>query len=104
VPSRVVVLCGAQADSTFYILDAMCWRGYSLCVPRATQHTRVRFASRIGAEAASAGCRACVRAFMARSYDCTTEFRLYWLQTKLAELAAEPPPPPQVRVHTRRWG
>jgi hypothetical protein len=36
-----------------------------------------------------------------RSYDCTTEFRLYWLQTKLAELAAEPPAPPQVRRSTR---
>eukprot|EP00741_Cyanophora_paradoxa_P001737 tig00000073_g1684.t1 len=39
-----------EADATYYVLDLMCWRGYSL-------------------------------------YDCDTEFRFFWLHTKLAECA-----------------
>uniref|UniRef100_K3W9X0 Snurportin-1 n=1 Tax=Globisporangium ultimum (strain ATCC 200006 / CBS 805.95 / DAOM BR144) TaxID=431595 RepID=K3W9X0_GLOUD len=37
-----------EHDSTFYVLDVMCWKGYLL-------------------------------------YNCTTEFRLYWLRDKLSE-------------------
>ena len=37
-----------EEDATYYIMDTMCWKGYSL-------------------------------------YDCTTEFRLFWRDTKLAE-------------------
>jgi len=37
-----------EADATYYIMDAMCWKGYSL-------------------------------------YDCTSEFRLFWRDTKLRE-------------------
>jgi snurportin-1 len=37
-----------EADATYYIVDVMCWKGYSL-------------------------------------YDCTTEFRLFWRDTKLRE-------------------
>ncbi|TYZ61531.1 hypothetical protein PybrP1_006855 [[Pythium] brassicae (nom. inval.)] len=39
-----------EHDSTFYVLDVMCWKGYLL-------------------------------------YNCTTEFRLYWLRDKLSESA-----------------
>ena len=37
-----------EANATYYIMDVMCWRGYSL-------------------------------------YDCTSEFRLFWRDTKLRE-------------------
>ena len=37
-----------EPDDTYYLLDVMCWKGYSL-------------------------------------YDCSTEFRLYWRETKLQE-------------------
>ena len=40
-----------EPDSTYYVLDAMCWKGYLL-------------------------------------YDCTAEFRSYWLHSKLAEMEA----------------
>ena len=41
-----------EADSTYYVIDMMCWKGYNL-------------------------------------YDCSAEFRLYWVQLKLAECAAD---------------
>ncbi|KAL2634022.1 hypothetical protein R1flu_005501 [Riccia fluitans] len=44
-----------EPDKTYYVLDVMCWRGYSL-------------------------------------YDCTTEFRLFWMNSKLAETEACQPP------------
>ena len=40
-----------QPNSTYYIIDMMCWRGYSL-------------------------------------YDCTYEFRHFWIESKLAEIDA----------------
>lgn len=40
-----------EADSTYYIIDMMCWKGYAL-------------------------------------YDCSAEFRLFWVQSKLAECAS----------------
>lgn len=42
-------------DQTYYVIDMLCWRGYSL-------------------------------------YDCTAEFRFFWLQSKLAETGAFDPP------------
>jgi snurportin-1 len=44
-----------QADETYYIIDMICWRGYSL-------------------------------------YDCTAEFRFFWVNSKLAETSAGDPP------------
>lgn len=41
-----------EADSTYYVIDMMCWKGYNL-------------------------------------YDCSAEFRLYWVQLKLAECAGD---------------
>lgn len=76
----------AQEDGTFYIVDAMCWRGYNLCVlpPACVFQGRTR---------------SLTSALLFCSYDCTAEFRLYWLQTKLAECDSlrAPAPPPQVR-------
>lgn len=40
-----------QSDQTYYVIDMVCWRGYSL-------------------------------------YDCTAEFRFFWLNSKLAETGA----------------
>jgi snurportin-1 len=40
-----------QADETYYVVDMICWRGYSL-------------------------------------YDCTAEFRFFWVNSKLAETSA----------------
>ena len=40
-----------QLDQTYYVIDMVCWRGYSL-------------------------------------YDCTAEFRFFWLNSKLAESGA----------------
>ena len=40
-----------QPDQTYYVIDMMCWRGYSL-------------------------------------YDCTAEFRFFWMNSKLAETGA----------------
>lgn len=42
---------GLQLDQTYYVIDMVCWRGYSL-------------------------------------YDCTAEFRFFWLNSKLAETGA----------------
>ncbi|EFJ17988.1 hypothetical protein SELMODRAFT_444654 [Selaginella moellendorffii] len=44
-----------EADETYYVLDIMCWRGYSL-------------------------------------YDCNTEFRLFWRDSKIVETDALKPP------------
>lgn len=44
-----------QVDQTYYVIDMVCWRGYSL-------------------------------------YDCTAEFRFFWLNSKLAETGACDPP------------
>jgi snurportin-1 len=44
-----------QADETYYVVDMICWRGYSL-------------------------------------YDCTAEFRFFWVNSKLAETSAGDPP------------
>lgn len=44
-----------EADQTYYVIDMVCWRGYSL-------------------------------------YDCTAEFRFFWLNSKLAETGACDPP------------
>jgi snurportin-1 len=44
-----------QPDKTYYVVDMMCWRGYSL-------------------------------------YDCSAEFRFFWMTTKLAETGALNPP------------
>lgn len=44
-----------QADQTYYVIDMLCWKGYSL-------------------------------------YDCTAEFRFFWLNSKLAETGACEPP------------
>ena len=41
-----------EPDSTYYVIDMMCWKGYAL-------------------------------------YDCSAEFRLYWVQLKLAECIAD---------------
>ena len=40
-----------ESDSTYYVIDMMCWKGYAL-------------------------------------YDCSAEFRLFWVQSKLAECAS----------------
>ena len=44
-----------QSDQTYYVIDMVCWREYSL-------------------------------------YDCTAEFRFFWLSSKLAETGACDPP------------
>jgi hypothetical protein len=44
-----------QPDETYYIVDMICWRGYSL-------------------------------------YDCTAEFRFFWVNSKLTETSAGDPP------------
>ncbi|KAG8053727.1 hypothetical protein GUJ93_ZPchr0001g33115 [Zizania palustris] len=44
-----------QPDETYYIIDMICWRGYSL-------------------------------------YDCTAEFRFFWVNSKLMETTASDPP------------
>lgn len=44
-----------QPDQTYYIIDMICWRGYSL-------------------------------------YDCTAEFRFFWVNSKLTETSAGDPP------------
>ncbi|XP_010907560.1 uncharacterized protein [Elaeis guineensis] len=44
-----------EPDQTYYVIDMVCWRGYSL-------------------------------------YDCTAEFRFFWLNSKLAETGACGPP------------
>ncbi|GMN56629.1 hypothetical protein TIFTF001_025737 [Ficus carica] len=44
-----------EADQTYYVIDMLCWKGYSL-------------------------------------YDCTAEFRFFWLNSKLAETGACEPP------------
>ncbi|XP_018482301.2 LOW QUALITY PROTEIN: uncharacterized protein LOC108853383 [Raphanus sativus] len=44
-----------EADQTYYVIDMVCWRGYSL-------------------------------------YECTAEFRFFWLQSKLDETGACDPP------------
>ncbi|KAF5730948.1 hypothetical protein HS088_TW19G00551 [Tripterygium wilfordii] len=44
-----------ELDQTYYVIDMVCWRGYSL-------------------------------------YDCTAEFRLFWLNSKLGETGACDPP------------
>ncbi|KAF3775633.1 Snurportin-1 [Nymphaea thermarum] len=44
-----------EHDQTYYVIDMICWRGYSL-------------------------------------YDCTAEFRFFWLNSKLAETGACNPP------------
>lgn len=44
-----------QDDQTYYVIDMVCWRGYSL-------------------------------------YDCTAEFRFFWINSKLAECGASKPP------------
>lgn len=44
-----------EPDQTYYVIDMVCWRGYSL-------------------------------------YDCTAEFRFFWLNSKLAETGACNPP------------
>lgn len=44
-----------EPDETYYIIDMICWRGYSL-------------------------------------YDCTAEFRFFWVNSKLAETSACDPP------------
>ncbi|CAO2207680.1 unnamed protein product [Urochloa humidicola] len=44
-----------EADQTYYIIDMICWRGYSL-------------------------------------YDCTAEFRFFWVSSKLMETSAGDPP------------
>ncbi|KAL5724816.1 hypothetical protein ACHQM5_008030 [Ranunculus cassubicifolius] len=44
-----------EQDQTYYVIDMVCWKGYSL-------------------------------------YDCTAEFRFYWLNSKLAETGACNPP------------
>ncbi|XP_078170278.1 snurportin-1 protein [Carex rostrata] len=44
-----------EADETYYVIDMVCWRGYSL-------------------------------------YDCTAEFRFFWLNSKLSETGASDPP------------
>ncbi|KAL6191415.1 hypothetical protein ACLB2K_037806 [Fragaria x ananassa] len=44
-----------EMDQTYYVIDMVCWRGYSL-------------------------------------YDCTAEFRFFWLKSKLAETRACDPP------------
>lgn len=49
-----------ELDQTYYVIDMVCWRGYSL-------------------------------------YDCTAEFRFFWLNSKLAETGACDPPSPYHR-------
>ncbi|XP_023529237.1 snurportin-1 [Cucurbita pepo subsp. pepo] len=44
-----------EMDQTYYVIDMICWRGYSL-------------------------------------YDCTAEFRFFWLNSKLVESGASEPP------------
>ncbi|CAL9226742.1 unnamed protein product [Arabidopsis halleri] len=44
-----------ESDQTYYVIDMVCWRGYSL-------------------------------------YECTAEFRFFWMQSKLAETGACDPP------------
>uniref|UniRef100_A0A2P2JMP8 Snurportin-1 n=1 Tax=Rhizophora mucronata TaxID=61149 RepID=A0A2P2JMP8_RHIMU len=44
-----------ESDQTYYVIDMVCWRGYSL-------------------------------------YDCTAEFRFFWLNSKLGETGACDPP------------
>ncbi|OIV97067.1 hypothetical protein TanjilG_14612 [Lupinus angustifolius] len=44
-----------EVDQTYYVIDMICWKGYSLC-------------------------------------DCTSEFRFFWLNSKLAETGACDPP------------
>uniref|UniRef100_A0A804QUL1 Snurportin-1 n=1 Tax=Zea mays TaxID=4577 RepID=A0A804QUL1_MAIZE len=44
-----------EPDETYYIIDMICWRGYSL-------------------------------------YDCTAEFRFFWVNSKIAETSAGDPP------------
>lgn len=44
-----------QLDQTYYVIDMLCWRGYSL-------------------------------------YDCSAEFRFFWLNSKLGETGACNPP------------
>ncbi|KAJ4798299.1 Snurportin-1 [Rhynchospora pubera] len=44
-----------EPDETYYVIDMVCWRGYSL-------------------------------------YDCTAEFRFFWLNSKLSETGASDPP------------
>lgn len=44
-----------EQDQTYYVIDMVCWRGYSL-------------------------------------YDCTSEFRFFWVNSKLAETGAFDPP------------
>ncbi|KAK7809534.1 snurportin-1, partial [Quercus suber] len=51
----VVSSNGTTADQTYYVIDMVCWREYSL-------------------------------------YDCTAEFRFFWLSSKLAETGACDPP------------
>ncbi|GAB2221355.1 hypothetical protein Droror1_Dr00012530 [Drosera rotundifolia] len=52
-----------EADQTYYVIDMVCWRGYSL-------------------------------------YDCSAEFRFFWLNSKLAESGACEPPS---RYHKYRF-
>ena len=52
-----------QGDQTYYVIDMLCWRGYSL-------------------------------------YDCTAEFRYFWMNSKLAETGACDPPS---RFHKYRF-
>lgn len=51
----IVFLDFLQPDKTYYVIDMVCWRGYSL-------------------------------------YDCTSEFRFFWLNSKLSEMGASDPP------------
>lgn len=51
----MVLKVSLQPDQTYYVIDMVCWRGYSL-------------------------------------YDCTAEFRFFWLNSKLAETGACNPP------------
>ena len=52
-----VVICAhdLQLDQTYYVIDMVCWAGYSL-------------------------------------YECTAEFRYFWLNSKLVESGACDPP------------
>lgn len=49
--SDMCVILDLQLDQTYYVIDMVCWRGYSL-------------------------------------YDCTAEFRFFWLNSKLVETGA----------------
>lgn len=52
---KLIYRCHLQPDQTYYVIDMVCWRGYSL-------------------------------------YDCTAEFRFFWLNSKLTETGACNPP------------